>query len=122
MVRNPRLDDEQLVVANELLDEIRARIADVAAGDDDAYFAFRRKIAKELTYDERGKPTLRKRLKIQLMRDQEGLCADCGEPLEEKASVLDRMEAKHGYTKENVELIHSTCDQRRQAALGYADA
>lgn len=122
MVRNPRLNEAQLELANVLLNEIRDRIAEVAVGDDDAYFAFRRKIAKELTYDERGKPTLRKRLKYQLMRDQEGLCVDCGEPLEEKGSVLDRKEAKYGYTKENVELIHPTCDQRRQAELGYSDA
>lgn len=122
MVRNPRLNDEQLVKANELLEEIRARIAEVSGGDDDLYFAYRRKVAKELTYDERGKPIHRKRLKFQLMRDQDGLCADCGKPLEEKGSILDRREAKLGYTKENVELIHPSCDQRRQEALGYTDA
>lgn len=121
MVQNPRLDEEQLRVANGLLDEVRARIAEVSKGDEDLYFAFRRKIGKELTYDERGKPERRKRLKKQLMRDQGGMCADCGQPLEPKGSILDRREAKLGYMKENVELIHPSCDQRRQAARGYTD-
>lgn len=121
MVRNPRLNEEQLVEANQLLDEFRQRMQDVTGDDDNHYFALRRKIAKELTYDERGKPSHRKRLKYQLMRDQDGLCVHCGTELPDKGAVLDRIEAKLGYTKENVELIHPHCDQLRQAALGYTD-
>ena len=45
---------------------MRARLTALAAGDMELLFAFRRKVYKELTYDERGKPMARKRLKATL--------------------------------------------------------
>lgn len=83
-------------------------------------FAYRRKIAKELTYDERGKPMQRKLLKAKKMGEQQGRCAICGEALPEKYSVLDRLSGMGGYTQENTRLIHSTCDTVVQIERNYA--
>lgn len=118
---HPKLTVDQLVQANALLLEVQGKIQSLAGGDPDVMFAFRRKIAKELTYLERSKPTKRKRLKARLWRNQDGRCADCGEELEVKGSILDRKIAKLGYTDENVELIHRACDERRQAAKNYVE-
>lgn len=121
MAGNPKLNDAQLARANQLLEEIRGLLSVEAGGDDDTYFALRRKVAKELTYDERGKPGHRKRLKKRLMKLQRGLCVECHGELPARGAVLDRNQAKFGYTEDNVELIHPACDQARQAAKGYSD-
>lgn len=119
---HPTLSAGQLDQANTLIREIQARIVELAAGDEDVVFAFRRKIAKELTYLERSKPTKRKRLKARLWRNQNGRCAECHKEMEAKGSILDRKVAKLGYTDENVELIHRSCDEKRQLARNYAVA
>jgi hypothetical protein len=116
---NRNLDKDELVKANELLGEIRAKLASLAAGDAALLFAYRRKIAKELTYDERGKPTHRKNLKAAKMVEQRGNCAICNEPLPAKYVVLDRLDGMKGYTPENTRLIHPNCDARVQAQRGY---
>lgn len=116
---HPKLNAAQLLQANALLKEIQERIAVLAGGDSDIGFAFRRKIGKELTYLERSKPAKRKRLKARMWKAQDGRCAECGEPLEAKGSILDRKVAKLGYVDENVQLIHRTCDDKRQAAKRY---
>lgn len=116
---HPKLNADQLVQANALLGEIQARIEALAGGDPD--FAFRRKVAKELSYLERSKPTKRKRLKARLWRIQNGLCAECGKEMEAKGSILDRKVAKLGYSEANVQLIHRDCDDKRQAAKKYAE-
>ena len=46
---NPRLTPDQLDLARALLDEVRARLADLSGGDKELLFAYRRKLAKELT-------------------------------------------------------------------------
>ena len=51
---NRTLSPDELLHANELLEEIRARLKSIAGGDSALLFAYRRKIYKELTYDERG--------------------------------------------------------------------
>jgi len=53
-------------------------------------FAYRRKIMKELGYDERGKPGERAKLKALKWGQQSGKCAHCGEELPIKYSELDR--------------------------------
>lgn len=60
---NPTLNAEQLVQANELLERIRSELAALAADDPDLLFAYRRKVAKMLVYDERSGPNERRRLK-----------------------------------------------------------
>ena len=57
------LNPDELKRANELLDEIRARLLGLAGGDPLLLFAYRRKVVKELGYDERGKPGVRGKLK-----------------------------------------------------------
>jgi UTP:GlnB (protein PII) uridylyltransferase len=60
---NRNLSADELKRANELLADIRARLISLAGADPLLLFAYRRKIAKELGYDERGKPGSRGKLK-----------------------------------------------------------
>lgn len=117
---HPKLDADQLLQARAILQEIQGRIQALSNGDPDTAFAFRRKIAKELTYLERSKPPKRKRLKARLWKAQNGRCAECGKEMEAKGSILDRKVAKLGYTEANVELVHRDCDEKRQAAKKYS--
>jgi hypothetical protein len=116
---NRNLNDAELVNANALLADIRARLIDLAGDDALLLFAYRRKIAKELGYDERGKPMLRKALKARKMGEQGGICAVCPNPLPEKYAVLDRLNAHDGYTPKNTRLICAECDLKIQRERGY---
>jgi len=116
---NRNLNPEELARAQELLTDIRKRLTQLAAGDPLLLFAYRRKIAKELGYDERGKPAARAQLKA-LKWGQQGKCANCHEELPLRYSELDRKNAADGYTPENTDLVHAKCHQERQAAKGYA--
>ena len=117
---NRRLTPSELERANALLDGIRKQLLALSAGDRDLLFAYRRKVYKELGYDERSKPGERRLLKAVKREQQGGLCAICLKPLPEKYAVLDRFNAADGYTKENTRLIHQDCDVENQAAKGYA--
>jgi hypothetical protein len=117
---NRRLTIEELTHANLLLDEVRARLLGLAAGEADLLFALRRKIYKELIYDERDKPIVRRRLKAAKRKAQGGNCPLCNAPLPDRYCVLDRFEAAAGYTVENTRLICQACDVKVQAARGYA--
>lgn len=118
---NPTLDAEQIRKANELLSDIRQKLEGLAGGDASLLFAYRRKVAKELGYDERGKPSHRKKLKLKKRIEQRGLCAECGEPLPDTHVDLDRGDnAPGGYSVANTELIHSECHHKRQQAKRYA--
>ena len=91
------------------------------AGDDaELLFALRRKVYKELTYDERDKPMVRRRLKVQKRLAQGGQCAAGSHPLPENYCVLDRLSAVDGYTAENTRLICQACDIATQQSRGYA--
>jgi hypothetical protein len=116
---NPRLTPEQLELARGLLDEVRTKLAVLSGGDKELLFAFRRKVFKELMHEERSKPMVRRRLKQFKMKEQEGICPLCNEPLPERGAVLDRSRAVEGYTPENTRLIHAACDVAYQAAKGY---
>jgi len=117
---NRQLSPAELLEARALLDEIRSKLTALSRGDADLLFAFRRKIYKELTYDERDKPMVRRKLKDQKWKQQRGLCAICNGPLPESYCVLDRLNAADGYTSENTRLIHQECDVKHQASKGYA--
>lgn len=117
---NRQLTSEELGRANDLLAEVRSRLETLAGGDKELIFAYRRKVFKELTYDERDKPAARRKLKDQKWKEQRGLCAICGEPLPEKYSILDRFNAVEGYTKENTQLICQACDIAKQASKRYS--
>lgn len=117
---NPRLTPDQLAIANELLTDIRHRLDELSGGDRELRFALNRKIAKELGYDERGKPMNRRKLKIQKRNEQNGECPLCGGKLPERSAVLDRFNAIDGYTSQNTRLICHPCDTKFQSDKGYS--
>ena len=117
---NRNLTPAELKNANALLEHIRNQLVELAGDDPLLLFAYRRKVVKELGYDERGKPGLRAKLKAMKWGLQNGRCAECGEEMPLKYSELDRRNAVAGYTPENTELVHAQCHQSRQAAKGYA--
>jgi UTP:GlnB (protein PII) uridylyltransferase len=116
---NRNLNPNELKIANELLGEIRERLNNMAGGDPLLLFAFRRKIAKELGYDERGKPMARRHLKILKWAQQGKRCVHCKEEMPLKYAELDRKFAPDGYNPENTDLVHAKCHQARQAAKRY---
>jgi hypothetical protein len=116
---NRNLTIEELQRATQLLAEIRERLKKLADGDALLLFAYRRKIAKELGYDERGKPGDRVKLKHLKWGQQDGKCAHCKLDMPLSYSELDRKNAADGYTSENTELVHAKCHQERQAAKNY---
>jgi hypothetical protein len=118
-VPNRRLTSEELIKAHELLADIRSRLKALARDDLDLLFAYRRKVFKELGYDERSKPSARTKLKILKWRLQSGKCAECGKDLPVKNCDLDRLNAANGYTVENTELLHTKCHVARQRAKNY---
>jgi hypothetical protein len=118
-VPNRQLDPEQLGKANRLLDEIRDQLRMLSGGDDELLFAYRRKIAKELSYDERSKPMQRRALKKRMRALQGGLCPICGGELPESYVVLDRIVAAGGYVEGNVRLLCEPCDRKVQKERRY---
>ena len=120
MTANRTLTEAELVAARALLDDIRARI-DAAAGEDDGLrFALNRKIYKELTYDERGRPNARASLKARMVKAQNGQCAQCAKPLPDSDTVLDRLAAQAGYVEGNVRVLCRPCDLAIQRGRGLA--
>ena len=117
---NRQLSSEELAQAKTLLEDIRLKLQKLSGDDAALLFAYRRKVYKELTYDERSKPTVRRKLKDQKWKQQPGLCAICSNPLPETYTVLDRHDAAKGYTQENTQLVHQECDVKNQASKGYA--
>lgn len=117
---NRRLSAEEILKANVLLNEVRARLETLAAGDLDLLFAFRRKVYKELTYDERDKPMARRKLKAAMRKAQNGICPVCIQPLPPTYTVLDRINAADGYVDTNVRLICEPCDRHVQTERRYS--
>ena len=113
---NRNLNSEELKLANELLKDIREQLTHLAASDPQLLFAYRRKVAKELGYDERGKPGIRAQLKALKWGQQNGRCIQGGAAMPLKYSAVDRKNAADGYTIENTDLVHAKCHQARQAA------
>lgn len=97
-----------------LLSTVRDLINTASNGDPALLFALRRKLAKELTYDERGKPIHRRVLKALKRGEQDNRCAICKEQLPIENVVLDRLEAMQGYAPENTQLVHAHCDYEQQ--------
>ena len=116
---NRTLNADELKNAQALLNRIRKAVLKLAGDDPELLFAYRRKIAKELGYDERGKPMHRRLIKAQKFVLQKGKCAKCKMKLPTKNAVLDRLTAFLGYTLENTRLLCVKCDQAVQAARGY---
>jgi len=106
-------------MAAEILSSVRSQIAEASDGNLELAWALRRKVYKELIYDERSKPGHRRKLKALKREQQEGICPICREPLPEKYVILDRLEAMAGYTLANTRLIHQQCDVEIQVAKGF---
>lgn len=117
---NRRLTADELEQANSLLGDIRARLLSLAGKEPDLLFAYRRKIAKELGYDERGKPMKRRILKLRKMIAQKGFCAECQKELPKRGAELDRINAMDGYTEANTRLVHHECHVKSQEAKGFS--
>jgi len=117
---NRRLTATELVNARLLLTMVRVGLEQLAKDDRDLLFALRRKVYKELVYDERSKPSVRKQLKVQKRNDQNEICVLCSKLLPEKYCVLDRFDAALGYTRQNTRLICPDCDTSTQKSRGYA--
>jgi len=109
----------ELERVNVLLNDIRDRMKALAPADPSLLFAIRRKIYKELVYDERGKPARRRALKIAKRTEQKGRCAVCEDELLQRGAVLDRYAAEAGYTPENTRLLCPKCDQKIQEERGW---
>lgn len=116
---NRNLSESELEIARNLIDQIRCTLEEMADGDSELLFALRRKVYKELTYDEREKPAFRKKLKSIKRDEQDGICPLCGKTLPQSYCVLDRINAIDGYTAENTRLIHKDCDVAIQSGRGY---
>jgi ribosomal protein L44E len=71
-------------------------LSELAGGDSALHFAYRRKLAKELGYDERSKPNVRNKLKALKWRLQNRRCAHCGKEMPLEYSELDRKVAADG--------------------------
>ncbi len=85
---NRNLNTDELKRANELLKDIREHLIGLAAGDPLLFLAYRRKVIKELGYDERGKPLVRAKLKALKWGQQNGNCVHCGKEMPLKYSEL----------------------------------
>jgi ribosomal protein L44E len=101
---------ELSTLAEPLIDHVRKRLQKLSAGDPNLLWALRRKLAKELIYDERGKPMFRRKLKALKRTEQKGRCAICQKALPDKNAVLDRIVAMRGYTLPNTRLLCRECD------------
>jgi ribosomal protein L44E len=106
-------------LARPLLSQVRARLTELANGNSELHWALRRKLYKELIYDERGKPMLRRALKQLKRKEQGDLCAICETQLPTKGAILDRLEAMAGYTQANTRLLCPQCDTQVQTERAY---
>lgn len=111
--------DELDMLFSPLITEVRKRLVEQSGGNEDLLWALRRKLSKELSYDERGKPLQRRKLKDQKRAEQDNKCAICGISLPVKYVVLDRIEAMKGYVPENTRLLCRECDTKVQVERGY---
>jgi DNA repair exonuclease SbcCD ATPase subunit len=108
-----------LLVLNRCLEKVRKQLERLSGDDPELLFAYRRKLAKELIYDERSKPIERRKLKELKRRQQNGICPVCSEELPPKYAELDRLRASAGYTPENTRLVHHRCHIKDQEKKGY---
>lgn len=114
-----RLSENKSKTANTLLDRIRSRLQAMSGGDPELLFAYRRRIHIRLMQDERGRPSLRRKLKKQKWSEQKGKCAICRKLLPLVESELDRLVASAGYTVANTRLVHHDCHRKQQAKRRY---
>ena len=102
-----------------LRDRLDALILEVAGGDAAMERFLRRKAENWAINKGSGRVTgLKDRLKKAIYAEQQGLCAECGEPMVERNWELDRIsasfadEADQGYRMGNVRGVHPHCNPR----------
>jgi hypothetical protein len=115
-----RLTPDQAAAANALLKYVRDQLKVMSSDDEQLHFSLRRRIYIRLSYDERGSPAHRKKLKERKWKEQRGKCASCSEDLPVSGAELDRLDAVAGYTPENTRLICHSCHRKQQAERGFA--
>ena len=116
---NRQLDSDEREVAKQILADTKLRIVSASKDDANLEWAMRRYIYKQLIYDERKSPMVRRALKVKLRARQNDRCQMCGKQLPEKGAVCDRLEAMKGYTEENTRLLCPTCDKKVQEERRY---
>jgi hypothetical protein len=122
---NPRMSDDELTTARQILNEVRNGISETTKGDQKFGFALRRYVYKKLSYDERGSPAHRAKLKKLKLIEQKGQCAyhRCPVPgkklSKDDEPELDRRDAIKGYTSENTEIVHHGCHRQSQVDKGF---
>jgi hypothetical protein len=116
-----KLTPDEREKAKALLTTIRRNIDELSVGDTDLRFAYNRKIARALQYDEKGTPMKHRALQRQKFREQQGLCALCNKALEAEGRYgeLDRIEAMGLYTATNTRLVHHECHISSQEERGF---
>jgi hypothetical protein len=116
---------DELIVAGHILREVRQRITETGEGDPVFTFALRRYVYKNLSYDERGTPAQRTKLKLEKLIEQGGECvySECKMPDRKITKAdepeLDRIDQVKGYTSENTVLMHHACHRASQDKKGY---
>jgi hypothetical protein len=119
------MTNSELVAAKDILNQVRQRITETANGDLVFTFALRRYIYKYLSYDERGTPAERTKIKLAKIKEQREMCADPECPVpgrkisKSDEPELDRIDPVKGYTMENTVLLHHECHRRAQDRNGY---
>jgi hypothetical protein len=112
-------EGEQQKATKLLLSFIRSKLISLSRSDPDLLFAYRRKIYKELIYDERGKPMYRRKLKQEKWGEQKGKCAVCRRAMPLKDSEMDRIKPMKRYTLKNIRVVHHDCHRQLQEKLRF---
>jgi hypothetical protein len=99
---------------------LRERLLRAAAGDQRFLFSLRRYIWKRLEFDERGRPSDRKKVKFAKIIEQKGVCALCSKALPKRGAELDRFDPEKGYTEENTRLLCHDCHREQQSLKNFA--
>ena len=115
-----RLTPEQAEAANTLLKYVRDQLREMSGADERLHFSLRRRVYARLSYDERGDPAHRRKLKERKWNEQRGKCFTCGEDLPVSGAELDRLDAVLGYTPENTKLVCHSCHRKQQEERRFA--
>ena len=111
---------EQLEIARQVVAELRDRLSREALGNPRFLFSLRRYVWKRLEFDERGRPSDRKKIKFAKIIEQKGACAICSKDLPKRGAELDRFDPEQGYTEENTRLLCHDCHQEQQQLKNFS--
>ncbi|MDR3549259.1 MAG: hypothetical protein P4M11_13525 [Candidatus Pacebacteria bacterium] len=119
-MKNPQLSPKEIdSIFKPLFEKVLLLLEKAGGNKKELSWALRRKLGKEIVYLERGKPMVRKTLKLSKRYEQNGKCTECKKSLPQKGAVLDRFFAMPGYTKKNTRLLCPKCDAKIQKIRKY---